>query len=58
MNLSNNLRDGIDLASVDSSWTGMIQELWLRIETDYPISPQVGSIPVRLSWVRLEESGD
>ena len=49
---------GIDLTSVDSSWTGMIQELWLRVETDYPTSPQAGSIPVRLSWVRLEESGD
>jgi hypothetical protein len=53
---------GIDLGEVDGaegSWRGMIPELWIRVQTDLPDSvPGFQEIPIRLSWILLEESGD
>jgi hypothetical protein len=48
----------IDLAEIDSSWTGRVKELWIRFQTTEPTGQEVQVMPVRLSWVRLEESGD
>jgi hypothetical protein len=52
---------GIDLGEVDGaegSWRGMISELWIRFQTTQPILEEEEAMPIRLSWILLEESGD
>lgn len=52
---------GIDLREIDGhedTWTGKVQELWIRFQTTLPVLEEEEVMPIRLSWVLLEETGD
>ena len=52
---------GIDLRVIgghEDTWTGRIQELRIRFQTTQPILEEEEVMPIRLSWVLLEESRD
>ena len=56
----NNFRvvEDIDLTEIDSSWEGLVQELWIRFQTTPPILEEEEVMSIRLGWVTLEEGRD
>jgi hypothetical protein len=50
--------DLYELDPQNHSWTGSIQELWIRFQTGEPGSTPNDKAYIRLGWVRLEELAD